>query len=94
MQGSGDIAAMRVAFEALARDVLALERMFGHTGEAVWIEAYCPMAFDDKGAAWLQPKGTIHNPYFGSEMLVCGEARREFLPVPGSNVEGQTEGGK
>jgi Cu(I)/Ag(I) efflux system membrane fusion protein len=94
MQNAGDIAAMRVAFEALARDVLALERMFGHDDEAVWIEAYCPMAFDDKGAAWLQPKGTIHNPYFGAAMLVCGEARRDFLPVSGSAGRERTEGGK
>jgi Cu(I)/Ag(I) efflux system membrane fusion protein len=94
MQRAGDIATMRAAFEALARDVLALERMFGHDGEAVWIEAYCPMAFDDKGAAWLQPKGTIHNPYFGAAMLVCGEARREFLPVAGSEGAEPTEGGK
>ena len=82
------------AIEALARDVLALERMFGHDGDAVWIEAYCPMAFDDKGAAWLQPRGTIHNPYFGAAMLVCGEARREFLPVAGSAPAVRTEGGK
>jgi len=81
LQRAQDIAVMRIAFEALARDVLALERMFGHDGEATWIEAYCPMAFDDTGAAWLQPKGTIHNPYFGAAMLVCGEARSEFLPV-------------
>ncbi len=94
MQDAGDIVAMRVAFEALARDVLALERMFGHVGEAVWIEAYCPMAFDDKGAAWLQPKGTIHNPYFGAAMLVCGEARSEFLPVAGPVGETRAEGGK
>ncbi len=30
---------------------------------------YCPMA----GAKWVQKKGEITNPYFGSEMLHCGE---------------------
>ena len=94
IQRADDIDTMRAAFEALARDVLALERMFGHDGEGIWIEAYCPMAFDDKGAAWLQPKGTIHNPYFGAAMLVCGEARRDFLPVSGSAGRERTEGGK
>lgn len=31
--------------------------------------AYCPMA----GAKWLQKKGAIRNPYYGKEMLECGE---------------------
>lgn len=30
---------------------------------------YCPMA----GAKWIQKKGEIENPYFGKEMLRCGE---------------------
>lgn len=30
---------------------------------------YCPMA----GAKWVQKKGEILNPYFGNEMLHCGE---------------------
>jgi len=94
MEQVADIAALRVAFEALARDVLALERMFGHDGDEIWVEAYCPMAFDDKGAAWLQPKGTIHNPYFGAAMLVCGEARREFVPVAEAPGEPKKETGK
>lgn len=88
-RAADDIDALRVAFEDLARDVLAVERTFGHAGEDVWIEAFCPMAFDDKGAAWLQPKGTIHNPYFGATMLVCGEARRELLPVDASEGSGK-----
>lgn len=31
--------------------------------------AYCPMA----GASWVQEKGEILNPYFGAQMLSCGE---------------------
>lgn len=43
-----------------------------------WIESskdseydvvYCPMA----GAKWVQKKGEVSNPYFGKEMLHCGE---------------------
>ena len=30
---------------------------------------YCPMA----GAKWVQKKGDVKNPYYGSEMLRCGE---------------------
>ena len=34
--------------------------------------AYCPMAFDNKGAYWLTDNHEINNPYFGDKMLKCG----------------------
>lgn len=33
---------------------------------------WCPMAFDDAGAFWLQADGAVANPYYGAEMLRCG----------------------
>jgi hypothetical protein len=33
---------------------------------------FCPMAFEDKGALWVQAEGKIANPYFGASMLRCG----------------------
>lgn len=49
--------------------------------------AYCPMAFNDRGAYWLQKGDVVNNPYFGSEMLTCGEIRQrlgaqDFLMPP------------
>ncbi len=41
-------------------------------------QAYCPMAFDNKGAAWLQASAEVLNPYFGDMMLRCGEIRETF----------------
>ena len=38
------------------------------------------MAFDFKGADWLQRTKTIDNPYFGASMLRCGEITRELEP--------------
>lgn len=35
-------------------------------------QQHCPMAFDDKGANWLSADATIRNPYFGDEMMACG----------------------
>ncbi len=72
------IAELRVAFEQPSLAAIALARTFGQPGQAVLYEAYCPMAFDDAGASWLQLGETINNPYFGSEMLRCGELRGEF----------------
>ena len=35
---------------------------------------HCPMAFDDRGADWIQWSGTrTENPYFGSAMYRCGK---------------------
>jgi Cu(I)/Ag(I) efflux system membrane fusion protein len=36
---------------------------------------YCPMAEKDKGAYWFSNSEEIKNPYFGDEMLGCGENR-------------------
>ena len=33
---------------------------------------FCPMAFDFTGAFWLSDSDQILNPYFGDEMLTCG----------------------
>lgn len=39
---------------------------------------YCPMAEKDKGAYWFSSSEEIRNPYFGDEMLGCGENRETF----------------
>ena len=33
----------------------------------------CPMANNNKGATWLSKNKDIKNPYFGEQMLGCGE---------------------
>lgn len=34
---------------------------------------HCPMAFNNRGADWLQKGEEVENPYFGSAMFRCGE---------------------
>jgi hypothetical protein len=36
---------------------------------------YCPMANDNMGAFWLSENKEIANPYFGNQMLRCGEVK-------------------
>ena len=38
------------------------------------------------GGDWLQPGGELLNPYFGSQMLRCGE-KVEVLPPKGEPAE-------
>ncbi len=49
--------------------VLQIEESFGHMVTRSFYQAYCPMAFNDKGASWLQDSDRVLNPYFGSQML-------------------------
>jgi Cu(I)/Ag(I) efflux system membrane fusion protein len=30
----------------------------------------------EKGAYWVQKKGSVKNPYFGKSMLTCGEVKK------------------
>ena len=34
---------------------------------------FCPMAFNNDGAHWIQKQGDIINPYHGKMMLHCGD---------------------
>jgi membrane fusion protein, copper/silver efflux system len=75
-----DIEAARATFEHWSHAIFELVDRFGHLGTVPYYRAYCPMAFDDKGAEWLQIGQTINNPYFGESMLLCGEIRGRFDP--------------
>lgn len=74
---SDDIEDKRAHFETHSRAVLDLQEWFGHRGEATFYRTHCPMAFDDRGADWLARSDRISNPYFGAQMLRCGEIVRE-----------------
>lgn len=39
---------------------------------------HCPMVYEDRGADWLQPSDDLLNPFFGSEMLYCGEVLEQI----------------
>jgi Cu(I)/Ag(I) efflux system membrane fusion protein len=82
------IDAARARFERMSEGVLDLERRFGHRSGEVLHRAHCPMAFDFKGADWLQRGETINNPYFGDAMLRCGDIVESFDPV-GDTANGE-----
>jgi Cu(I)/Ag(I) efflux system membrane fusion protein len=47
-------------------------------GQGPVYELYCPMAFGNQGATWLQSDPQVDNPYFGASMLRCGEVKRQL----------------
>jgi hypothetical protein len=66
-----DIKSQRDSFSPFSNQVYELVTAFGND-QPVY-QAHCPMAFDGKGASWLSDKTEIRNPYYGDEMLECGE---------------------
>ncbi|NOY79795.1 MAG: efflux RND transporter periplasmic adaptor subunit [Kiritimatiellaeota bacterium] len=76
---SGDIQDARLEFSLLSGSLLEAARRFGGKLPAGIVQVHCPMAFNNRGADWLQTGKEIENPYFGSAMLRCGEIVR---PVP------------
>lgn len=59
-----------------AEFTLAVEPLIrGAISEGKIYRQYCPMAFDNQGAYWLADREEIRNPYFGNDMLTCGETK-------------------
>ena len=76
---SEGIEPLRELFGAISNNMLTIVREFGHDASSNLVEAYCPMAFNDAGASWLQEGREVRNPYFGASMLGCGDVREEFI---------------
>lgn len=70
-----DIDAARVVFEKVSEQMIGLEKRYMKGHADTHYLAYCPMAFNNKGAYWIQDKKGIRNPYFGAQMLKCGEIK-------------------
>ena len=70
--GAKDIAAARQAFALLSEQMAVITQRFGPPGGAAHYKMKCPMAFNNRGATWLQRDDKVQNPYFGAAMLQCG----------------------
>ncbi len=73
---ASDLEAMRSAFALLSDEMMSIQRMFGFHSSGQLFELHCPMAFDGRGATWLQTNDTVRNPYYGESMLKCATKLR------------------
>jgi Cu(I)/Ag(I) efflux system membrane fusion protein len=71
----------REHFATLSKATEGAVRSFGPLPDVPVRRFFCPMAFNNKGAYWLQEGETVFNPYFGDAMLRCGEMT-ETLSMP------------
>jgi Cu(I)/Ag(I) efflux system membrane fusion protein len=67
-----DVKLLREDFYLLSQQLAKIGKHFGSTGQSPLYILHCPMAFDNKGAQWLQDNDQTSNPYFGHMMLRCG----------------------
>jgi len=75
------IEATRRQFEQVSEATIGLVKALGvPTGRPAY-QMWCPMAFDNRGAHWLQPTDELRNPYFGAAMLECGGMVERFAPT-------------
>lgn len=72
LASTDDIKEQREAFAALSEAFISLAKS-GVIGKNEFYIQHCPMALDNKGADWISDEEQIRNPYFGDEMLKCGE---------------------
>lgn len=73
LQSAQDIDGARTSFDKITEPVTTAITEFGSGKTAVY-RFHCPMAFDNKGAYWLQDHRQTRNPYFGASMLACQDS--------------------
>ncbi len=84
-----DLTGARKDFKSISHAILTLASQVRSEGaQNSFTHFYCPMV-KDGGGDWLQPGGELLNPYFGSEMLRCGEKVQEFPPQGKATIEVQ-----
>jgi Cu(I)/Ag(I) efflux system membrane fusion protein len=66
----------RELFQVHSKAMIALAEA-GYLKDKAY-QMFCPMAFGNEGAFWLQPDSRLLNPYFGAAMLRCGERVKTF----------------
>lgn len=70
---SKDIEKQRASFETLSANLLLLAKSVKLSDQPVYAQ-YCPM----KKASWLSTEKTIRNPYYGKQMLECGQIKESI----------------
>ena len=74
VEQGGDLASIREGFDAWSAAMPAVITSFGLPAQAGRVyRLHCPMAFEGRGAVWLQADEQVKNPYFGASMLTCAD---------------------
>ncbi len=74
ISNTSDIQVQRLNFTAVSSDIIAMLKNTEMTSGQMYVQ-YCPMANDGDGGYWLSSEKEIKNPYYGDEMMNCGEVK-------------------
>jgi Cu(I)/Ag(I) efflux system membrane fusion protein len=75
---NGSLKSARAAFRSVSQAMLRAAVVVRGPDTATALKHYyCPMV-PGNGGDWIQPGGELANPYWGSEMLTCGEVVRDL----------------
>lgn len=81
LKKSTDIHKAREYFSMLSELLIGMARRYGVSGTVPVKRFHCPMAFEFRGADWLQSGDEVENPFFGSIMFRCGTLEESFEAV-------------
>jgi len=73
------IAGQREAFALLSESLTVALKRFDCTTKQPIALFHCSMAFNNRGASWLQDSEDTLNPYFGASMLKCGTKKQTII---------------
>ena len=74
---TNDLAKQRSTFTNLSNELIA---QFSKTSllKGTFYMQFCPMANEGNGGYWIAAEQEVRNPYYGDEMLNCGEVKKTF----------------
>ena len=71
---TSDLAQQRTIFTNLNNTLIPLLKKAELAKGAFYVQ-FCPMANEGNGGYWLAKEQEVRNPYYGGEMLNCGEVK-------------------
>ncbi|HXH99356.1 MAG TPA: DUF3347 domain-containing protein [Sphingobacteriaceae bacterium] len=78
ISAKADIKVQRAEFNMLTSEIEGMISSGAISAGKIY-KQYCPMAYEGNGAYWLASEPEIRNPYYGDEMLECGEVKKEIM---------------
>ena len=74
---TNDLAKQRSTFTNLSNELIAKFSKTSLLKGSFYLQ-FCPMANEGNGGYWLAAEQEVRNPYYGDEMLNCGEVKKTF----------------
>lgn len=77
MGNANSLKEIRFGFQIVSELFIQLLEVKGSMGDTAYIQ-FCPMVNDNFGANWISEISEIRNPYYGENMLTCGEVIKQI----------------